>query len=60
MSINIMNNTSYKSFTGTGKKASLKERFQDYMTENGAFIVGGLMMMNNNGNAYAVYKMLGR
>lgn len=50
----------YKAFTGTERKASLQERFQNYVTENSALIVSGLMVLSGSGNAYTTYKMLSR
>ena len=53
-----MNKTGYKTFTESGRGMSLMERFQNYVAENSAVIVSGLMSLNGNGNAYAVYRML--
>ena len=60
MSTIALKKTGYKSFSGSGKKLSLTERFKNYVMENCAVIVSGMMMMTGNTNAYSMYQMLSR
>ena len=60
MSTIALKKTGYKSFSGSGKKLSLTERFKNYVMGNCAVIVSGMMMMTGNTNAYSMYQMLSR
>lgn len=53
-----LNKTNHKAFTESKKNVSLTERFKNYVMENSAIIVGGMMALNGNTNAYRVYRML--
>lgn len=58
MSTATLNRTNYKTFAKSEKRVSFVERFCNYITENSAEIVSGLMMLNGDTNAYRVYTML--
>ncbi len=60
MNTNTINQTGYKAFAGSEKKALLTEKFRSYVTENSMVIAGGLMMLSGDGNAYHIYKMMNR
>lgn len=60
MSMITMNKTGCKAFARSEKKASLMEKFQNYIVENNDIIVSGLMLISGNANAYGIYKMLNR
>lgn len=58
MSTMTWNKTSCKIFNESERKTSMVEKIKNYIVENGAIIVCGLMMANGNANVYQVYKML--
>lgn len=58
MTTAVMRNKTVYS-TKTGKhKMSLKERFVNYMRENGAEIACGMIAMNGDSHAYRLYELL--
>lgn len=58
MNITALGRTGYKEFSGSAQKAALSERFKNYFVENSAVIVGGMMALNGNPQAYKTYLML--
>ncbi len=59
MSTITLNGTGHKSLIESGKRVSIMEKFTNYMTENSAIFISGLMMYSNT-SIYNVYRMLNR
>lgn len=58
MSTIALNRTNHKSFAKADERMTLSERFRNYLAENSAVIVSGMMALNGDSNAYKIYNLL--
>lgn len=58
MNTTVLGRTGSKVLSASEGKVSMMERFKNYLLENSAEIVSGMMALNGNTNALRTYLML--